>query len=283
MPIFPANSGDPPMAPAQTQWLKRVLVPFWVIRVLAMALYEVTYILLLIIVAQNISYSDLEGGRGRYIASIVVVILFIGLCLLFDFLSMIWLCRHSLRPKTFLIFQVIETTIWVVLVVLSIVGLAQIRGSGYRRPSPLAYILQIILLISFVALLIYASIIYHRARKASRSGTYAPASTTGAHDSEYHGAAGGLSGAAPYTTRAAPSSVHSNQNPFASPYDPSLHNLSAQPSMEMGRTTSPAQLDRAAQAPEVVGADNGYYNAPAPQSGAAELPTYDSPKTTRNS
>ncbi|KAE9979418.1 hypothetical protein BLS_009839 [Venturia inaequalis] len=137
--------------------------------------------------------------------------------------------------------------------------------------------------ISFVALLIYASIIYHRARKASRSGTYAPASTTGAHDSEYHGAAGGLSGAAPYTTRAAPSSVHSNQNPFASPYDPSLHNLSAQPSMEMGRTTSPAQLDRAAQAPEVVGADNGYYNAPAPQSGAAELPTYDSPKTTRNS
>lgn len=75
--------------------------------------------------------------------SVVVIILFIGLCLLFDLLSMIWLCRHSLRPKTFLIFQVIETTIWIVLVVLSLVGLA---GSRYRRPSPLAYILQIILL-----------------------------------------------------------------------------------------------------------------------------------------
>lgn len=87
-----------------------------------------------------------ESHRTNGTRSIVVIILFIGLCLLFDFLSMIWLCRHSLRPKTFLIFQVIETTIWVVLVVLSIVGLAQIRGSGYRRPSPLAYILQIILL-----------------------------------------------------------------------------------------------------------------------------------------
>ncbi|TID21989.1 Cys/Met metabolism pyridoxal phosphate-dependent enzyme [Venturia nashicola] len=244
MPIFPANNGDPPMAPAQTQWLKRVLIPFWVIRVLAMALYEVTYIVLLVIIAQNESDTSRNGGRGGYIA---------------------------LRPKTFLIFQVIETTIWVVLVILSIVGLAQISGSRYRRPAPLAYILQIILLISFVALLIYASIIYHRARKASRSGGgYAPASTgAGAHDPEYHGAAGTV----PYDTRAPPS----NQNPFASPYDPSLHNLSAQPSMEMG----PAQLDRAAQAPEVVTADNRSYNAPAPKLGAAELPTYDGHGTTR--
>lgn len=64
MPIFPANNGNPPMAPAQTQWLKRVLIPFWIIRVLAMALYEVTYILLLTIVARS---SYVNGGRGAYI------------------------------------------------------------------------------------------------------------------------------------------------------------------------------------------------------------------------
>lgn len=63
----PSNDGNPPMAPAQTQWLKRVLIPFWVARVLAMALYEVTYILLLVIVARNDSDGPLQAGRGGYI------------------------------------------------------------------------------------------------------------------------------------------------------------------------------------------------------------------------
>lgn len=55
------------MAPAQTQWLKRVLIPFWIIRVLAMALYEVVYILLLIIVARSNYDSYMGGGKGAYI------------------------------------------------------------------------------------------------------------------------------------------------------------------------------------------------------------------------
>lgn len=50
--------------------------------------------------------------------------------------------------------------------------------------------------------------------------------------------------------------------------------------MEMGRTTSPAQQDRAAHAPEVV-SDNRYYNVPAPKSDVAELPTYNGLNTTR--
>jgi uncharacterized membrane protein len=79
-------------------------------------------------------------------SSIVAIMVFIGLCLVLDLSSMIMLGRHSLRPKTFLIFQVIETTIWLVLIILSIVGLAQISRSSYRRPSPISYILQIVLL-----------------------------------------------------------------------------------------------------------------------------------------
>ncbi|QDS71731.1 hypothetical protein FKW77_008756 [Venturia effusa] len=273
MPIFPANNVNPPMAPAQTQWLKRVLIPFWTIRIIAMALYEVTSILLLVIITRDDSGGYI-GGRGRIIGTLVVIMLFIGLCLLFDVLSMIWLCRHSLRPKTFLIFQVIETTIWLVLIVLSFVGLAR---AGRSRLG-LSYILQIILLISFVSLLIYASVIYHRARKNARSGGYAPASTA-AQDPEYHVVTGGLGGAVPFNTRAPPS-VHSNQNPFASPYDPSTHTLSAQPSMELRRTTSPAELDHAAQAPEVV-PENRYFSPPAPKSGVAELPTYSGPSMPR--
>jgi hypothetical protein len=67
MPIFPASNGDAPIgAQPQTKWLKRVLIPFWVIRVLAMILYEVLYIALLIVVAQ--SDADILGtGKGAYI------------------------------------------------------------------------------------------------------------------------------------------------------------------------------------------------------------------------
>lgn len=138
-------------------------------------------------------------------------------------------------------------------------------------------VLTNILSASFVALLIYASVIYHRARKAARNGNYAAAST-GLQDSEYRGA--GYGGAVAYESGPPPSSVHSN--PFATPYNRSTNDLSAQPSMELGRTRSPAQHDNAAHAPELVaGSANRYYNPPAFAPGVAELPTYNGPSATR--
>jgi hypothetical protein len=211
----------------------------------------------------------MKNSTNIWYSSIVVIIVFIGLCLILDLASMIMLGRHSLRPKTFLIFQVVETSIWVVLIVLSIVGLAAIGKSGYRRPSPISYILQIILLASFVALLIYASVIYHRARKAARRGNY-EATSTMLQDPEYRGA--GYDGAS-YNNIPA-SSVHSN--PFSTPYNRSINDLSEQPSIEM----RPAQQDHAAHAPEVVHDGSRFYrSSPAPALGVAELPTYGGPAT----
>jgi len=69
MPIFPATTGDAPMGsqPA-TKWLKRVLIPFWVIRCLAMALYEVLYIALLVVLSNsNSDLVDVGSGKGAYI------------------------------------------------------------------------------------------------------------------------------------------------------------------------------------------------------------------------
>ena len=105
--------------------------------------------------------------------------------------------RHKLKPALYLMLQVLKTTLWSVLFVLSSVGMAQIAGramdsdvptalvAGFVQvlivlyvypasapclPPPLkADLTHIQLSLSFLATLIYGSVIYHRARRALRA------------------------------------------------------------------------------------------------------------------
>jgi len=61
------------------------------------------------------------------VAAVMVVMV---LCLLLDIVAMGLFCCGKLKPKTFLIFNVIQTLLWVIIFVLQIVGAARGGGAG---------------------------------------------------------------------------------------------------------------------------------------------------------
>ncbi|KAM0330120.1 hypothetical protein ACHAQA_004292 [Verticillium albo-atrum] len=133
-------------------FLKRVLIPFWCVRIFVMAINVVVYVLAISVVAQykdDISHFETEFGTNlapnAIIAIWVVIMVIIALCLILDLVAIIKRARRNLSPKFFLIINVVQTFVWTVLFAL----------------------------LSFVGLLIYASVIFHKHRKGTLE--YAPA------------------------------------------------------------------------------------------------------------
>jgi hypothetical protein len=106
------------------------------------------------------------------------------ICLLLTVAEIVLLARHKLKPLTFLITNVIKSTIWVVLFILEIVSLTTSRNS--HTASALAIIIEGALLcvllaniklenanlgcrLCFWIPLVYGGIIYHRFRKNAKS------------------------------------------------------------------------------------------------------------------
>jgi len=177
------------MAPHQVgdnPWLKRVLIPFWVIRIFFMVIIVGLYAWALSLVASDYA--------GSYLAGPIVLMILLAICLILDIVSIILYARRKLKPKVFLIFNVFQTLFWLVIWIIEIVN-ASGNPSGaatgavilglivlYVPPPPFKKLegrTQLTIFphhsLSFVGLLIYASIIYHRTRKATRRGEYQPA------------------------------------------------------------------------------------------------------------
>lgn len=111
-------------------FLKRVLIPFWVIRIIIMLIYAAVYIAAL---AAFGAFSDeindaLEdegyqrSSMGAIIGVMVVVLVIVLVCLILDVVSIIKRSKRTLSPRFFLITNVIQTTVWVVLMGLSLAG-----------------------------------------------------------------------------------------------------------------------------------------------------------------
>ncbi|KAK2033481.1 hypothetical protein LX32DRAFT_635176 [Colletotrichum zoysiae] len=160
-------------------FLKRVLVPFWVLRIAIMVLETILYAASIAIFSSNRDQVNDIGGSDStattVIAIIAVILAIILGCLILDIICIVKRSRRTLSPRFFLIANVIQTTVWLVLFVLSVIG----------GRSPIGFIIAIIIFASFLGLLIYSSIIYHRFRKGALRGNYAPANQpsayTGAH------------------------------------------------------------------------------------------------------
>jgi len=88
------------------QWIKRILVPFWICRILLLVIMGVAQIATVYWISQE---SDI---RGIVLASLVVIVLFVALCVSVDAISLILLMRRSLTPEAFLVLQSIETLLW---------------------------------------------------------------------------------------------------------------------------------------------------------------------------
>ncbi|KAK3347889.1 hypothetical protein B0H65DRAFT_423277 [Neurospora tetraspora] len=152
MPPQPYVIGD------SSPFLKRVLIPFWVIRIIIMLLELVACGLLVAVIAlqQDELESDFGGSTvNTAIAIVAVDMTLVVLCLVLDIVCIVKRSRRTLSPKFFLITNVVQTTIWVVFFILAMIG-ARTAGT---------IILGIVIFISFVGMLIYASVIYHRFRK----------------------------------------------------------------------------------------------------------------------
>ncbi|KAK1782255.1 hypothetical protein QBC45DRAFT_8683 [Copromyces sp. CBS 386.78] len=152
MPPPPYVIGD------SSPFLKRVLIPFWVIRIIIMVIELAACGL--VVAAIALSHDDLEsdfggGAVNGAIAIVAVEMTLVFLCLVLDIVCIVKRVKKTLSPKLFLITNVVQTTIWVVFIILAMIG---IKSAG-------TIILGIVILISFVGMLIYASVIFHRFRK----------------------------------------------------------------------------------------------------------------------
>ncbi|POS73589.1 hypothetical protein DHEL01_v208026 [Diaporthe helianthi] len=147
-------------------FLKRVLVPFWVVRIIIMLIFAAVYIAALAAIGafsseindalENDGYE--RSSMGAVIGVMVVVLIIVLVCLMLDIFCIIKRSRRTLSPRLFLIINVVQTTVWIVLMGLSLAG----AGSSAAN-----IIIPIIVLASFIGLLIYASVIFHM----SRNGT----------------------------------------------------------------------------------------------------------------
>ncbi|KAM0580737.1 hypothetical protein ACHAO3_001730 [Verticillium nonalfalfae] len=185
-------------------FLKRILIPFWCVRIFVMAINVVVYILAISLVVRykdDISHFETEFGTNlspnAVIAIWVVIMIILALCLSLDLVAIIKRARRNLSPKFFLIINVIQTFVWTVLFALSFVGArANAASTAIAVPSHS---------LSFVGLLIYAAIIFHKDRKGTLQ--YAPA----------------VNPATGYEPHAPQPNLHYQQSGAYQPYAPQTH------------------------------------------------------------
>ncbi|KAL8904354.1 MAG: hypothetical protein Q9207_003333 [Kuettlingeria erythrocarpa] len=162
----------PKQAKPRQIWLKRMLIPTWVVQILFM-------LVLITIIAWLSDYNY----TGRTVGDVLITS-FACANTVVIIAEIILFARRRLRPLLYLIFQVFKTTLWTVLFILNLQSLIRIVSAGYSSGSIATILLTgfievlIVLLISdtsakafkvqivltFIATLIYASVIYHRHR-----------------------------------------------------------------------------------------------------------------------
>ncbi|KAM7211041.1 hypothetical protein V8F06_013563 [Rhypophila decipiens] len=165
---------DPYVIGDSSPFLKRVLIPFWVIRIIIMLAEIGIYGLFIGVIG---SYSGFDGrlesdynlnkAKGTVIAILAVIMVLILICLILDIVCIVKRSRRTLSPKFFLIVNVLQTTLWLIFFILSAVGAS----------SGLSIGIGVVILLSFLGLLIYASVIFHffRTGKLGTGGKYQPA------------------------------------------------------------------------------------------------------------
>lgn len=118
---------DPYIVGDSSPFLKRVLIPFWVIRIIIMLILIALYGLLIGAIAaipdrRLKGEYDLTVAKNTVIAIAAVVAVLIIICLILDIVNIVKRARRTLSPKFFLITNVLQTTLWLVYFILMAVG-----------------------------------------------------------------------------------------------------------------------------------------------------------------
>ncbi|KXX78245.1 pH-response regulator protein palF/prr-3 [Madurella mycetomatis] len=192
-------------------FLKRVLIPFWIIRIIIMLVQIALYAL--VIAAIGLFRDDPQRLFDEYhtelnvdavLAVAAVMMIIILICLILDLVSIIKRARRTLSPPFFLGVNVAQSVFYTVTFILGMIG---------AHNGALSIGISVIVLLSFLGLLIYAAVVFHQYRKGSLRGTYAPT-----HNPEVHNLVQGNTAYGPQTTYPQPyAQDYPRANPF---YDP---------------------------------------------------------------
>ncbi|OLN87446.1 hypothetical protein CCHL11_09122 [Colletotrichum chlorophyti] len=147
-------------------FLKRVIIPFYVVRILVMVIEIILRAVSLAYASNNrdrISIGGTRGLEGWVIAVMAIVMVIIAVCLVLDIVCIVKRSRRTLTPLFFLVTNCVQTGVWTALFIITVAG---VFGSA------IGVIVSIIIYASFLGLLIYASVIYHKHRKGTLRGVY---------------------------------------------------------------------------------------------------------------
>jgi len=119
----------------ESPFAKRVLIPFWVVRIIIMIVDIAIYGLAIgTVAAYSDEFDDALDDEGygsqtvtAVIAILAVVMILIIACLALDIVCIVKRSRRTLSPKFFLIVNVVQTVLWTVMFAISMAGA---KGSG---------------------------------------------------------------------------------------------------------------------------------------------------------
>jgi len=133
-----------------TPWLKRVLILFWVVIIILLAFLLATLIYSIVLFNAALSQNDVVATGGPHPSGLMyvnsgivhikishicnsiayVLVALLSVCLLFDITAIFMFVLGALRPLTFLIFNIVQTGIWVTFLVLDLLGALHIDDNS---------------------------------------------------------------------------------------------------------------------------------------------------------
>ncbi|KAF2690067.1 hypothetical protein K458DRAFT_399454 [Lentithecium fluviatile CBS 122367] len=150
------------MAASTVQWKKRILLPIWILRIVAMLFICVVFGIAIAYVKQN-------GGSSVSLGVVIFFYLLIIAVLLLDVLQILMLLNHNLSPIGLLIINGIQTTFWTSVLLMDITYIAK------ERSTATGLIMSLSLSALFFATFLYAIIMFIKQRREAKRGQYAPA------------------------------------------------------------------------------------------------------------
>jgi len=160
-------------------FLKRVLIPFWVVRILIMLIQIALYAI--VITGLSVFKDDIGRLYDEYHTSLnydavfavsCVIMAIILFCLILDIVCIVMRARRRLTPPFFLGVNITQSVFYVVNFALTMAG---------PRNGVTSIVIGVLILLSFLGLLIYASVVYHQYRTGSLRGTYVQANNPEVH------------------------------------------------------------------------------------------------------
>ncbi|KAF2749375.1 hypothetical protein M011DRAFT_475473 [Sporormia fimetaria CBS 119925] len=155
-----------------TSWKRRVLVPFWILRII---------VLLFVIGVYCWAISRLEPELRPAWGGIIIFLLFVIIVLLLEIYTIVKFLRDALHPSFFLTTTTFQTMFWTGVLVMAGVSFARDSRDAAVGLGFLAFVWA-----SFAGLSVYAILKYIKWKKETRRGNYVLAANTAPLAPGYH-------------------------------------------------------------------------------------------------